>query len=204
MPLAAAVRRTLAVLAVALLVACGGSGADDETADDTAEDVDELSPVPDPLESLAEPPPGQGVAVIGIDELSFAVTRCDDGPAPGDTPEATLEYVVEGSGETSPDGAFSVEITRYRSDTGAAEPVITETARIVFGEGTEAVGIEAKRTTTGSDGRWRDLTDPEVTSPLVDRSDDAVDVRANFGPEGAVAGDEGIEEGRIRAACPPA
>lgn len=198
MPLAAA-RRTLAVLAVACLVACGGGGGDDPSGD-TA-DVDELSPPPDPLESLAEPPPGQGVAVVGIDELSFTVTRCAEGPEPDDTPEATLDFVVEGTGETS-EGAFTVEITRYRSDTGATAPVVTETARIVFGEGDDARGVEAKRTTTRADGTWRDLTDPDATGPLVERRDDAVDVQARFGPEGAVVGDDGLEEGRIRAACP--
>ena len=89
-----------------------------------------------------------------------------------------------------------------RADTGAAAPVITETAQVVFGEGDEAVGTEAKRTTTGPDGTWQDLTDPSATGPLIERHDDAVDVQARFGPEGAVEGDEGIEEGRIRAACP--
>jgi hypothetical protein len=200
MPLAALARRALVVLAVLCLVACGGGGSD-EGSDDTA-DVDELSPVPDPLESLAEPPPGQGVAVIGIDELSFTVTRCVEGPEPGDTPEATLDYLVEGTGETSDAGAFTVEVSRYRSATGDAEPIVTETARVVFGEGDAARGIEAKRTTTGIEGTWRDLTDPDATGPLVDRRDDAVDVEASFGPEGAVQGEEGIEEGRIRAACP--
>ncbi len=199
MPLAA-LRRTLAVLAVGCLVACGGGSAD-AGADDTAE-VDELSPVPDPLESLAEPTPGQGVAVIGIDELSFTVTRCAEGPAPGDPPEATLDFVVEGTGETSDAGAFSIEVTRYRSDTGASQPVITETAQVVFGTGEDARGIEAKRTTAGVDGTWQDLADPDATGPLVERRDAAIDVQASFGPEGAVHGDEGIQEGRIRAACP--
>lgn len=200
MPVAAAIRRVLAVLAVVLLVACSGGDSDEGTGD-TA-DVDELSPPPDPLESLAEPPPGQGVAVIGIDELSFRVTRCDEGPEEGDTPEATLDYVVEGTGETSDAGAFTVEITRYRSDTGNGVPIVTETARVVSGEGDEARGIEAKRTTAGAEGAWQDLMDPDATGPLVERRDDAVDVQAAFGPEGAVVGDDGIEEGRIRAACP--
>ncbi|HEV7719934.1 MAG TPA: hypothetical protein VGO60_01550, partial [Iamia sp.] len=154
------VRRLVAIVVLAGLVAgCGGGGAD-EAADST--EADELSPVPDPLETLAEPTPGQGVAVIGIEELSFTVTVCTEGPRPEDTPEATLDYLVEGEGDTS-DGPFQVELTRFRSDTGVGEPVVTETARITFGADEAARGVEAKRTTAGLDGAWLDLTDPEAS-----------------------------------------
>lgn len=189
-------RRLAAVLVVAGLAACGGGGGD-EASDSTV--PDELGTVPDPLETMTEPPPGQGVAVIGIEELSFTVTACTDGPEADDPPEAMLEYRVEGEGDTS-DGPFRVEVSRYRSDTGMGEPVVTETARITFGVDDDARGLEAKRTTAG--GEWLDLTDPEAATALIDRRGDAYDVRGTFGSEGARAGDEGIEVGRLRARCP--
>lgn len=184
-------------LAVAL-VGCGGGGGDDAT--ETTE-PGELSPLPDPLESLAEPAPGQGIAVIGIEELSFEVTACTEGPRPDDTPEATLDYLVEGSGDTS-DGPFQVQITRFRSDSGVGEALLTETARITFGVDDDARGIEAKRTTAGTTGDWLDLADPEATTALIERKDDSYDIRGTFGPEAALLGDEGLEEGRLRARCP--
>lgn len=187
--------RPLAVLAVTMvLAACGG----DDPADDA---VDELAPPANPLESLSEQPPGQGVAVIGIEELSFTVTECADGPGPDDTPEATTELRIEGDGETGEE-AFRVEAVRYRSDTGVGDPVITETVRFVFGTEDDARGLQAKRSTAGADGAWLDLADPDATGPLIERTDDSVDVRASFGPEGAVAGAEGIVTGRVRFTCP--
>jgi hypothetical protein len=192
--------RRLAVPAVVALIAglaaCGGGGGD-EASDDPA--ADELSSVPDPLETLTEPTPGQGVAVIGIEELSFVITACTEGPRPEDTPEATLDYLVEGEGDSS-DGPFQVELSRFRSDTGVGEPVLTETARITFGVDDEARGIEAKRTTAG--GEWLDLTDPEADTALIERRGDSYDIRGTFGPEAARAGDEGLETGRLRARCP--
>ncbi|HEX7135441.1 MAG TPA: hypothetical protein VF228_22895 [Iamia sp.] len=192
--------RRLAVLAVVALIAglaaCGGGGGD-EASDEPA--ADELSPVPDPLETLTEPTPGQGVAVIGIEELSFVVTGCTEGPRPEDTPEATLDYLVEGEGDTS-DGPFQVELSRFRSDTGVGELVLTETARITFGVDDDARGVEAKRTTAG--GEWLDLADPEADTPLIERRGDSYDIRGTFGPEAARAGDDGLETGRLRARCP--
>lgn len=192
-------RLAVALAAVALgLVGCGGGGGGE---DSTTTEAGELSPLPDPLESLAEPAPGQGVAVIGIEELSFTVTACTEGPRPDDPPEATLDYMVEGTGDSS-DGPFQVEITRFRSDTGVGEPVVTETARITFGVDDDARGVEAKRTTAGSGSAWLDLADPEATTALIERKDDSYDLRGTFGPEAAQAGDEGLEEGRLRARCP--
>lgn len=197
MTVASLARRLAAIVVVLVgLAACSGGGGDDAS-DTTA--GDELSSVPDPLETLTEPTPGQGVAVIGIEELSFTVTTCTEGPRPEDTPEATLDYLVEGEGDTS-DGPFRVEVSRYRSDTGVGEPVVTETARVTFGVDDDARGIEAKRTTAG--GEWLDLADPEAETPLIDRRGDAYDVRGTFGPEAGRSGDEGLEVGRLRARCP--
>lgn len=192
------VRRLTAVALLAVLAACGGGGGDD--ASDTTV-ADELGTVPDPLETLAEPTPGQGVAVIGIEELSFTVTACTEGPRPGDPPEATLDYLVEGEGDSG-EGPFQVEISRFRSDTGVGEPVITETARITIGAEDDARGVEAKRTSAGGGGAWLDLADPDATTALVERRGDSFDVRGTFGPEAARAGDEGLDEGRLRARCP--
>lgn len=197
MTVASPLRRLAVVVAVVVLAACSG-GNGEEASDSTA--ADELSPVPDPLETLAEPTPGQGIAVIGIEELSFSVTACTEGPRPEDTPEATLDYLVEGEGDTS-DGPFRVELSRFRSDTGVGEPVLTETVRITFGVDADARGIEAKRTTAGTGGAWLDLTDPEASTALIERRGDSYDVRGTFGPEAARAGDEGLEVGRLRARC---
>jgi hypothetical protein len=197
MTVAILLRRLAVVVAVAVLAACGGGG-DPEATDSTA--ADELSPVPDPLETLAEPTPGQGIAVIGIEELSFSVTGCTEGPRPDDPPEATLDYLVEGEGDTS-EGPFRVELSRFRSDTGVGEPVLTETVRVTFGVDADARGIEAKRTTAGAGGAWLDLADPEATTALIERRGDSYDVRGTFGPAAARAGDEGLELGRLRARC---
>lgn len=196
MSVAPLLRRLAAVALIAGLAACSG-GSGDEGSGTT--EPDELSPVPDPLETLAEPTPGQGVAVVGIEELSFTVTACTEGPRPEDTPEATLDYLVEGQGETS-DGPILVEVSRFRSDTGVGEPVLTETVRISSGIDDETRGIEAKRTTAG--GEWLDLADPDATVALIERRGDSYDIRGTFGPEGARSGDEGLEAGRLRARCP--
>ncbi|WCO67438.1 hypothetical protein PO878_01730 [Iamia majanohamensis] len=95
-----------------------------------------------------------------------------------------------------------MEVTRYLSDTGAGEPVVTETARILVGAGDDARGLEATRTTAGPDGAWLDLADPAADGPLVDRRGDEVTVEATFGPEGARAGDAGLVEGRLVLQCP--
>lgn len=197
MTVALPLRRLAVVVAVVALAACSGGGGE-EASDSTA--ADELSPVPDPLETLAEPTPGQGIAVIGIEELSFSVTACTEGPRPEDTPEATLDYLVEGEGDTS-DGPFRVELSRFRSDTGVGEPVLTETVRITFGVDDDARGVEAKRTTAGAGGAWLDLADPDAATALIERRGDSYDVRGTFGPEAARAGDEGLEVGRLRARC---
>lgn len=196
MTVAPLARRLAAIVAIIGLAACSGAG-DGDASDATA--ADELSSVPDPLETLTEPTPGQGVAVIGIEELSFTVTGCTEGPRPEDTPEAALDYLVEGEGDTG-DGPFRVEVTRYSSDTGVGDEVLTETARITFGIDDDARGIEAKRTTAG--GAWLDLADPEADTALIDRTGDLFDVRGTFGPEGARAGDDGLEVGRLRVRCP--
>jgi hypothetical protein len=195
------------VLSVPLAAACGGGsddGGDDEGTEETA---------PDPY-ALDEPAAGDGVAVIGVEQLTFEVTECSEEPGEDDTAVAVRELLVAGEGETS-DGPFVVEITRYRADTGAGDPVLTETARIteVLDPATtvpesetsvpvELGGLEARRTTGGADGAWLDLADPSADEPLISQTADSVDVRATFGPDRARAGDEGLVEGRIRATCP--
>ncbi|NLV55995.1 MAG: hypothetical protein GXY13_10330 [Acidimicrobiales bacterium] len=202
-------RRLLTIAVVAVLVlgtaACGGDDGGDEAegADRTTEsdEAGELGPVPDAIDSLTEPPVGQGVAVIGVEELSFVVDACERGPEPGDTPEATLEFRLTGSGEMS-GATFTVDVSRYRSDTGQGTPVVTETATIAIEADDGPRGITARRTTAGTGGTWQDLTDPDVDEPLIDQLGEAIDVRATFGPEGARVGDDGLEQGRIRAHCP--
>lgn len=178
------------LLAALVLGACGG---DDDAGPDTS------ATPPDPRAALEVPAAGQGVAVLDVQQLDFEVTACVEGPAPDDPVEATRELRVEGEG-TGGDGPFTVEILRYRSEADAA--VVSETARVTFGEGDEARGAEAMRSTAGPGGAWLDLTDPDADGPLISRTGDSIDVRATFGPRGAVAGDEGLVEGRIRATCP--
>lgn len=137
--------------------------------------------------------------MLGIEQLTFTVTECSEDPGADDPVEATRELLVRGGG-TGSDGPFTVEVLRYRSE--ADRPVTSETARIVFGEGEDARGVEAMRTTAGADGAWLDLADPEADGPLISRTGEEVDVRATFGPRGAVEGDPGLVEGRIRAHCP--
>lgn len=182
--------------ALALVAAAAACGGNDGPGPASAEVT-----VPDPLASLAAPDPGRGVAVLGVRELRFTVTACEEGSGTGDTPLATRELQVTGRGEGG-DGPFTVTVTRYRSDTGQGVPVVTETATVIYGDDDEARGIEAKRTTAGPGGTWLDLADPEADGPLVERVGDAVDVRATFGPRGARAGDAGLVEGRLRARCP--
>lgn len=192
-----------AVSLVVGLVACSDGG--DDAAESTTETVatGELGPVHDAIESLTEPAAGQGVAVIGVEELSFAVDSCERGPEQGDTPEATLEFRLTGSGEMT-GAAFTVEVSRYRSDTGQGTPIVTETATIAIVADDGTRGISARRTTAGSDGAWQDLVEPAADGPLIDQMGESIDVRATFGPEGAREGDEGLEQGRIRAHCPSA
>jgi hypothetical protein len=196
------------VLTVPLVAGCGGGDDDGGGPDGTTEET-----APDPF-ALDEPDPGRGVAVIGVEQLAFEVTECSEEPGADDTEVAVRELLVAGEGETS-DSPFTVEITRYRSDTGAGDPVLTETARIteVVDPATtipesetsvpvELGGLEARRSTGGADGAWLDLADPSADGPLIAQTGDSVDVRATFGPDRARAGDEGLVEGRIRATCP--
>lgn len=154
------------------------------------------------MEAMADPEPGAGTARLGEDVLTLTEVVCIEGPSADDTPEASLESTVAAVADLGDGTTVSVEVSRFGSDTGAGDPVVTETARIVTGEGGEARGLEAKRSTSGPDGTWLDLTDPGATEPLVERRGDAIDVRATFGPEGARVGDEGLVEGRIRVRCP--
>ncbi len=198
-----AVARRLLVLLVVALVGLGGCGGGDGAGDGTTDGpdaTDGASPL-DPLDAVAEPAPGEGLVVVGFEELTFTVTECIDGPRPDDTPEATLDHSLVGEGETD-DGPFTVLVTRYTSDTGAGDPVVTETVRIVFGADDDQRGVEAKRTTAGPDGSWLDLADPAADGPLIERTGDAYDVRATFGAITARAGDTGLDEGRLRARCP--
>lgn len=200
---------SLALLVLAIPLSAGCGGGDDEGA---GEDVTEET-APDPF-ALDEPAAGEGVAVIGVEQLSFEVTECSEEPGEDDTDVAVRELLVAGAGETS-DGPFTVEVTRYRSDTGAGATVLTESARIteVVDPATtvpaaetsvpvELSGLEARRTTGGAEGAWLDLADPSADEPLISRTGDSIDVRATFGPDRATAGDEGLVEGRIRATCP--
>ncbi len=178
-----------------VLAGCGGG------ADDSAPVAPAPATTTDPSADLADPAPGTGVAALGTDVLDLADVTCTDGPAPDDTAEATREAQVTATGDLDGD-VVEVEVVRFRSDTGAGDPVVTETARIGVGEGDAARGLEAKRTTAGPGGTWLDLADPEADAPLIERRGDAVDVRGTFGPEAARAGDEGLVEGRIRLHCP--
>ena len=195
-------------LALGLLAGCGGSDDEGGGGDDATEET-----APDPF-ALDQPDAGQGVAVIGVEQLAFEVTECSEEPGADDTEVAGRELLVAGEGETS-DGTFLVEITRFRSDTGAGDPVVTESARIteVVDPATtipeaetsvpvELRGLEARRTTGGADGAWLDLADPSADGPLISQTGDSVDIKATFGPDRARAGDEGLVEGRIRATCP--
>lgn len=192
------------VLALAALAGCGDDGGGDDASEDTAPD----------RYAIDQPDAGEGVAVIGVEQLAFDVTECSEEPGEDDTEVAVRELLVAGEGETS-DGPFTVEITRYRSDTGSGDPVVTEAARIteVVDPDTtippaetsvpvELSGLEARRTTGGADGAWLDLADPSADGPLISQTGDAFDIRAIFGPDRARAGDEGLVEGRIRATCP--
>ncbi len=198
----------LLVLALPFASGCGGGSDGDGDAEDATEET-----APDPF-AIDEPAAGEGVAVIGVEQLTFEVTECSEEPGEDDTDVAVRELLVAGEGETS-DGPFVVEITRYRADTGAGDPVLTETARIteVVDPATtipesetsvpvELGGLEARRTTGGVDGAWLDLADPSADEPLISQTADSVDIRATFGPDRARAGDEGLVEGRIRATCP--
>lgn len=133
-------RRRIPALApiAALLVGAACTGSTD--GDDDGAPVS--APATDRFDALDDAEPGEGSAIIGVQELSFAVTACADGSAPVDPPEATRESSLTGTGETA-EGPFTVEVTRYRSDTGTGTPVVTETARVLTGEGDEARGVEA-------------------------------------------------------------
>jgi len=179
-----------------LVGACGGGSGDDATDRPAASSTTG----PDPLTALEEPDAGEGVAVIGSDHLPFTVVVCQTGPAEGDTPEATLELRITGQGEVDGE-VFTIEITRFRSDTGVGVPVVTESASVTVGVGDEVRGLVARRSTAGPEGEWLDLTDPEADGPLIDQVGDAVDVRGNFGIDGATAADA-VQSGRVRARCP--
>ena len=127
----ASIRRAVVggLLAVLVVAACGGDD-EPEGTDDPPEET-----APDPLD-IDQPDPGEGVAVIGVETLTFAVTECSEEPGEDDTEVSVRELLVAGEGEVS-DGPFTIEITRYRSDTGVGDPVLTEAARFTFDPGEE-------------------------------------------------------------------
>ncbi|HXH56375.1 hypothetical protein [Iamia sp.] len=73
--------------------ACAGGGdGDDDGAPVSA-------PATDRFDALDDVEPGEGSAIIGIEELTFAVTACADGSAPDDPPEAKRTTAgVDGAG----------------------------------------------------------------------------------------------------------
>lgn len=127
------------------------------------------------------------------------MASCTEKAGADDSPQAHQEFRLRGTGN---DGSvdFTVTVTRFSSDTGKGSLTITETASVGSGTGGSALGIEAKRTSIRGD--WVDLNQPAVTEPLLVRRGSLVTVDATFGPEGSVAGDEGLTPGSIRARCP--
>lgn len=185
----------LLILGVAVLAIVGCSGDDGDGAS---------SPPPttaDPFAAVEAPTAGSGSAVIGVDRITFTVTSCATGAAPGDPAVARREFALVGSGRVG-STIFAVSVSRYRSDTGQGRATVTETARVATGTGDDQRGLEAKRTTAGKDGAWLDLTDPKADAPLITRAGGTVDIRANFAPEGGRLGDEAVTPGRLRARCP--
>lgn len=174
------------LVASSLLAACSGSSeAPPTTAGTTSA-------------TLPSVRPGQGVVVLSGDSQRFTVNSCVDGPAVGDTPEATQQFRMGGSGN---DGTvdFAVTATRYSSTTGAGT-TLTETVSVTSGRGEAELGIEARRTSLN--GRWLDLKQPGAATPLLARRGKLVTVTGRFGPAGSRAGDKGIVAGQLVARCP--
>lgn len=168
-----------------LAFGCGGSS-------------DGADPVVAPTTTVPTIGAGEGEVTLGGEAQRFTVESCVDGPGADDTPEATQQFRLTGSG-TAAGLDFAVTATRYTSDTGVGQTTITETITITSGTDDEAVGIEAKRTQIN--GEWLDLNDPNAKAPLLQRTGSALTAEARFGPEGSVEGDPDITPGSFTANC---
>jgi hypothetical protein len=86
-----------------------------------------------------------------------------------------------------------------KSDSGDAT-TLTQTVTVTSKKGTDTVGLVAKRSHFG--GHWLDLNEPSVKAPLFQRQATTLVVRSKFGPQGSRAGDPGVIDGALSAACP--
>ncbi len=181
----------LVVVAVIALAACGSSSATPPTV------VPTVAPTAD--STRPQVTAGHGTLVLGGELEDFRVTSCADAPGAGDSPQATRQFLLVGSGEAG-SLPFTVTVTRFVSDGAAATPTYTETATVATGSGDQLSGIEAKRSSVA--GKWLDLNDPAATTALINRSGSLVTIDAKFGPEGSRAGDPDITTGVLTARCP--
>jgi hypothetical protein len=179
----------------ALLVACvlaGCSGGDDSsTPDTTTGSSSTASTIPSDVD------PGTGEISLEDDPVELEVTTCTGEDPASTDPSAQKLFELVSTG--TPDGEeITVTATEFRSTTDDGTAV-SQTVTITSQAGKETVGLEARRSYFGE--KWVDLTDPTVDEPLF-QSGPQIEVRANFGPQGARKGDPGIQDGALIAACP--
>lgn len=156
------------------------------------------------------PPPalrsGQGYLQLAGVYYRFDVVGCRYGRSGNDPFDASRIFGVYGNGTTQGQ-LFTVELTQYRADAGARGPAtITDTAVVRMQGGTKAkpfiIGLRAQRAQVVGSGSWLDKLDSKAVTGLIARNGDQYAVSGEFGPEGAVEGDPGVQHGRVGAVCP--
>jgi hypothetical protein len=130
--------------------------------------------------------------------VQLTVTACTGpDPAPAD-PTAQRRFELDATG-TADGEPVSVRASDVKSDSGDAT-TLTQTVTVTSKKGTDTVGLVAKRSHFG--GHWLDLNEPSVKAPLFQRQATTLVVRSKFGPQGSRAGDPGVIDGALIAACP--
>lgn len=179
-----------ASLALTVVAACSGSGADDDgaTLGSTG------APVPATIPDVPGPSPaGTGVVVVGGTSSSFAVTSCRLEPDPAAPTAARAMVEVAGAGTTASGVAFTIEVQRFATGTG----VVTFTDSITYSDSARI--LQAQRIEVN--GEVTDLRDERAATALLRTRADGVSAAGLAGPPGTGSADEGLIGLALDATC---
>lgn len=179
-----------ASLALTMLAACSGGGADDDGATLGSTEAPVAATVPD----VPDPSPaGTGVVVVGGTSSSFAVSSCRLEPDPASPAAARAMVELAGAGTTASGVAFTIEVQRFATGTD----VVTFTDTITYTDSARILQVQRIEV----NGEVTDLRDTRAASALLRTRADGVSAAGLAGPPGGSASDEGLVGLALDATC---
>jgi hypothetical protein len=178
------------LLALTVLAACSGGGADDDGATLGSTEAPAPPTVPD---VPAPSPAGTGVVVAGGTSSSFAVTSCQLEPDPAAPAAARAMVLLAGAGTTASGVPFTVDVQRFATGTD----VVTFTDTVTYADSGRI--LQAQRIEVN--GEVTDLRDARAATALLRTRADGVTAAGLAGPPGGSATDEGLIGLALDATC---